>query len=400
MRNLEIKNKNQDLTVKEEIESPRRNSNAKHRGINLDNPELVNGKALRVEVTWFSILKVLLVIAGIYLAYRLFTVFVMVFFAFIISSAALPLVRFFQSKGITKGLSIFLTYAIGVAFFIFVSTLILIPFTEELQSFDRDLPLLYENLVNNIANIANSFAFLDLDPVSVKETLNEEIKQNLKSFSFQDSLDQVAPALDRVSSAGSGIATLIFTVFLSAYIVIDHDTFLDLLLLRFSDRNRRNLVKNLIREVESKLGSWLVGQGTLSLIIGIMTWILLKIAGVPFALPLAVLAALLESVPNIGPIIASIPAILLTFLTKDLTYTGLVTLGYIVIQQLENNFIVPKVMGNAVGLKPLFVMLGVLAGFTLFGIIGAILAVPILVITRICYEFYRDLQKLKAKGMV
>jgi predicted PurR-regulated permease PerM len=74
--------------------------------------------------------------------------------------------------------------------------------------------------------------------------------------------------------------------------------------------------------------------------------------------------------------------------------------SFLVYQQIENSFIVPKVMGNAVGLKPIFVLLGVIVFITFFGLIGGFVAVPLMVIAKILYEFYIDLQKLEAKGIV
>jgi len=105
-------------------------------------------------------------------------------------------------------------------------------------------------------------------------------------------------------------------------------------------------------------------------------------------------------VPNLGPIFSSVPAILLALFGGGPVQALLVGGSYIIIQQFENIFLVPRVMGNAVGLKPLFVIVGMLIGFSLLGGVGAILAVPVMAIIQICIEFYLDLQKLKAKGIL
>jgi predicted PurR-regulated permease PerM len=81
--------------------------------------------------------------------------------------------------------------------------------------------------------------------------------------------------------------------------------------------------------------------------------------------------------------------------------TALIVVGsFVIFQLIENSFIIPKVMGNAVGLKPIFVLLGVMIFITFFGLIGGFIAVPFMVIAKILYEFYIDLQKLEAKGIV
>ncbi len=154
----------------------------------------------------------------------------------------------------------------------------------------------------------------------------------------------------------------------------------------------------MVVDVESKLGSWLSGQLTLSFIIGFLSWALLSVLNVPFALPLAVMAGILESIPSLGPTIALVPTVIIALLMTNPITALLVLAGYIVIQQLENTFIVPKVMSNAVGIKPIVVIIAVTIGFALAGPIGALLSVPIAVLIDIGITFYKDLQKLQAKG--
>ena len=137
--------------------------------------------------------------------------------------------------------------------------------------------------------------------------------------------------------------------------------------------------------IEEKLGSWLRGQIVLSFIIGGLVYIALAIPGVPFALPLAIIAGILEVVPVIGPIISAIPAILIAF-TSSPILAAYVAIAFFVIQQLENSLIVPQVMNKAVGLNPLIVILAVAIGGKLLGISGALLAVPITVVIQILIE--------------
>ncbi|KKS14295.1 MAG: hypothetical protein UU67_C0003G0017 [Candidatus Daviesbacteria bacterium GW2011_GWB1_41_5] len=148
---------------------------------------------------------------------------------------------------------------------------------------------------------------------------------------------------------------------------------------------RQEKVQKILRLVEEKLGAWLRGQVVLSLLIGAMTYAGLLILGVEFALPLAILAGLLEVVPVIGPIIAAIPAVLLA-LTVSPFQAGLVTGLYVAIQQLEGHVVVPQVMRRAVGLNPLLVILAISVGGRLLGIGGALLAVPIAVVIQLVLQ--------------
>lgn len=131
------------------------------------------------------------------------------------------------------------------------------------------------------------------------------------------------------------------------------------------------------------------GELTLMLVIGVISWLGLTILGMPGALYLGIIAGLLELIPNLGPIIATIPAAIVALLhgssylpVSPLAMALLVVLFYILVQQLENNLIVPRILGEAVDLPPLVVMTGVLVGATAAGLLGALLVTPIIASAR------------------
>jgi predicted PurR-regulated permease PerM len=159
---------------------------------------------------------------------------------------------------------------------------------------------------------------------------------------------------------------------------------LDDLIVQFSFGKQVKAMR-IVRKAEEKLGGWLRGQLALSLIIGLAAYILLSALNIPYALPLAVLAGIMEVVPVIGPIVSAIPAILIAYISAPFSAIW-VALGYFVIQQLENHLVVPQVMKYSVGLNPLVVILAVAIGGRLLGISGALLAVPITVVVQIIIE--------------
>lgn len=135
------------------------------------------------------------------------------------------------------------------------------------------------------------------------------------------------------------------------------------------------------------------GQLVLCLVIGVMTYVALSLAGMPGALLLALLAGLLEVIPNIGPIVAMIPAVFVALIQGSPVLGpmgvsnfgfALITVGiYFLIQQIENNIIVPRVIGDSVDLHPVVVICGVFVGLELAGILGAFLAAPIIASGRV-----------------
>jgi predicted PurR-regulated permease PerM len=153
---------------------------------------------------------------------------------------------------------------------------------------------------------------------------------------------------------------------------------------------------------EKITGTWinfLRGQLTLMLIIGVVIWLGGALLGVPFALLMGVIAGLLELIPSVGPTLAAIPAVLLalvlgsTYLPIDNLVFALIVIGfYVLVQLIENQFVVPRVMGEAVNLPPLIVLIGALAGATAFGILGALLATPIIATGNLVFQYiYRKI---------
>ena len=137
-----------------------------------------------------------------------------------------------------------------------------------------------------------------------------------------------------------------------------------------------------ISNIEFNLGSWLRGELLLMTVVGVMTYLGLLLLGVDSALPLAVLAGTLEIIPSFGPTISAIPAILVALTINPIIAIGTGAL-YWGVQLIENNLLVPRVMANALGVSPAVVLLGLMIGFRLNGPVGAILAVPILVVIRV-----------------
>jgi len=141
------------------------------------------------------------------------------------------------------------------------------------------------------------------------------------------------------------------------------------------------------RRINKKIGRWLQGQLLLGFIVGLMTYLGLKIFSMPFTLTLAVIAGVFELIPFVGPIISAIPAVILGFAQS--TSLGLfMILLYFVIQQLENHLIVPIVTNKLVGLNPVIVILALIAGGNLAGLVGVLVAIPLTVtITEIFNDF-------------
>jgi predicted PurR-regulated permease PerM len=187
-----------------------------------------------------------------------------------------------------------------------------------------------------------------------------------------------------VGAVFSRAAMIVFMFLASIYISLDAPTYRDALL-QLAPAAYQPELSFLLSRIERVWNGFFRGELTLMLVIGVMTTIGLTVLGVPGALYLGVIAGLLELVPTMGPIIATVPAVIValvqgsaTLPVSHLALAGLVILFYILVQQVENNLIVPRVLGEAVDLPPLIVMTGVIVGASVGGILGALLATPVI----------------------
>lgn len=227
-------------------------------------------------------------------------------------------------------------------------------------------------------------------------TANPELATRLQA-SLPNVSDVVGPAVGvltqapRLLSAATGVfgtvVRLLFTLVLALYLTIDGERVRRYLIgLLPADRHEQAL--DVSERIGLRLGAWARGEALLGVIIGGMTWVGAVIIGLPYAAALALIAGIGELIPTLGPIIAAIPLIAVGLLSSPLQ--GLLALVLaILVQQLENNLIVPRVMGHAVDLHPIAVMLAILAGGELLGISGALLAVPVVAALSVIVEEFQ-----------
>lgn len=182
-------------------------------------------------------------------------------------------------------------------------------------------------------------------------------------------------AVGVVSGIGGGLVTL-FTVFLIAFYWITEKTLIKRAVSSLFAPGQRSRVLHLWTEVEAKMGAWIRGQLLLMAVVGGLATITYGIIGLPFWLILGVIAGLTEAIPNVGPILGAVPAVLIALSVDWRLALGVVAF-VTVLQLLENAVLVPRIMKGAVGLSPLTVILAILAGSEFRGVAGALLAVPI-----------------------
>lgn len=186
-----------------------------------------------------------------------------------------------------------------------------------------------------------------------------------------DAVTRVARAVAGVAGGIFGIVTILILTF---YILVSSASLRDSVL-RLVPKARRARVNAASREVAEKVSAWLTGQLLLAGAIGTTSAIGLWLLGVPFFYVLALISAIGELIPIVGPILSALPALAVAASVSP--QKALVVLIFLILQQqLENHILVPKIMSRQVGVSPVTVIVALLIGGSLAGIVGAILAVP------------------------
>lgn len=334
-----------------------------------------------------AIFKVAIIGIGLLLVYLLSNVIIALFFSIVIASAVDPIVDRWQRRKIPRWFSVLVLFVIILALIGLVIFLLIPPVRNQIDQLTTNIPAVLDQF-QNVKELAVRYNLVDSSQ-SLLQTVG-------------DWLGNVSEgAWSGVVGAVSGIVTLITVVVLSAYLVAQEQG-VKRFVKAISPKKYRPYIVYLVDRIQSKMGQWLRGQLLLMLIVGVLTYIGLVLMGVDYALLLALLAGLLEIIPIIGIPIAVVPAIFISFGQSPIL-TVFVIILYIVIQQVENHLLVPKIMHKAVGLNPVFVILSLLIGYELAGIAGVLIAVPaataLAVFLKDFYDYKIDKDKDAIKAM-
>lgn len=294
-----------------------------------------------------------------------------------------PPVRWLARRGLRRSLAILVVYVGALSAFIGFLWLTLAPLIDEVLRFIADFPALAERLSGQLQKLYDLYSHLEL-PAALRDWIDQIIAGIGSGGGGGASLD-LSFLIPLVSGAGSIIGAtfgyLILPVFVF-YLLKDRVE-----LTGSFDRSLPGAWRfdtwAVIRTVERVFGQWVRAQLILGFAVGIFTFIGLLILSRlvdpvfgRYAILLSVIAGVLELVPIIGPIIAAVPAVLLAATAGPVPVAAALLL-YLMIQQVENNFLVPKIQGDAVELHPAIVMSAIIIGGSLAGLLGAILALPV-----------------------
>ncbi|MEO5927244.1 MAG: AI-2E family transporter [Patescibacteria group bacterium] len=318
-----------------------------------------------ISIKTTTVLKILGIFAILYCMWLIRDILGLLAGALFLAALIHPVARWGEKRKIPKGVMVIAVYIAMFALFALAFALI--------------IPTMLEQVTSLSNTIGSSLTAVSSSVESVREFSTQHgLADNLSSSvaSLQEQLSHIATGfVGALGDLFGGIARLVIVLVMAFYMVVQDREAIQLF---------RNLVPGPYQEmsaqivvrVEEKISKWLSGQLMLSLVIGVLYYIGMLVLGIDSALSLAIFAGFTEFVPYLGPILGGIPIVIVAF--NDSPVKALFALGLLaIIQQLENHVIVPKIMQKALGLNPLASIIAVLVGAQLFGIVGALVAIPV-----------------------
>jgi len=272
------------------------------------------------------------------------------FIAFIIAGALHKPVDFLEKKGVHRSISAFIVYFLFIFSIFYLFFLIIPPLAGEIIILFKNLPNIITKVIPTLASNFNLNFLSNNIPSLANETIN------------------------LIKNAFTNIIFVTSTLFFGFYFLLEKN-FPQRLLGNFFDDIKLNKINLISERAQKRMSGWFWGEIILMIVVGLLTYIGLSLMGMKYALALAVLSGLLEVVPNLGPIVATIPAFLIGLSQSYVSGLSMIAL-YLTVQQLENNLIVPFVMKKAVGIHPIVTLIALIIGGKLAGIMGVILAIP------------------------
>jgi len=339
---------------------------------------MANEKLL--DISWETILKIAIALFCFYVLYLIRDILVLVIFALIISVLFNPAINFLQHRRLSRILSVILVYVLifgilGLAIYWTAPV-----FISEIQQFSQLLPQYFEK-------IAPPLKGLGIEAFENMETLN---------LAFQEWLTKASASIFSAIGAIFGGLFSTITIFAIALFLSLEEKGVEKAIALIIPKKHEASVSVIWKKSQEKVAGWFGARILCCLFVGLASYIALRLFNVNYAFGLALFAGIMDIIPLLGPILAG--AIIALLASLDSWLKALfVLIVFILIQQIEGNILTPILTKKFVGLPAVLVLVALLIGGKLWGILGAVLAIPV---AGILFEFLRDILKKKKEEEV
>jgi predicted PurR-regulated permease PerM len=281
-----------------------------------------------------------------------------------------PVVKVFERKGIRRIFGVLIVYFIFIAIIVLLSFVLVPKLIKEISVLVVNIPQYSRQMQELLKQFQDGYMKSGL-PESFKDVLDDNILM-LQSM-ILTLLQNIANGIIEIFSQ---LFNIIIVPVITFYMLKDAEYFKNQFVLVLPKAKRMKLII-LLRDIDNVFGKYIRGQIIIASFVGALTTAALIIIKVKYAFILGIFAGVANIIPYFGPFIGIIPTILFSLL--DSTAKALYAAGaFILIQQLESGFLTPRIIGKSVGIHPVYVIMSLIAGGRLFGVIGLVMAVPVL----------------------
>jgi len=332
-----------------------------------------------ISISTATFIKAVLIVLGVWFLWFIRDIVAIFVASILLASLIDPFAHWLSERRIPRGLSVLIVYTILITVVSLVLVLIVPAVTEQGGQLVDNISTYYLDASESLGQVRQ---------FSIDVGLSDNLASSIDSFS-QGLADSFGSLFSTVRGVVGGLAGLLIILVLAFYMVVEEDKmrkyFKSLAPIEYQP-----YVAHLMKKMQLKMGQWLRGQIILGLVVGVTLYIALLALGVPYALLLAIIAGILEIVPYVGPVIALVPAAIIGFAVSPIMGVTVLVL-YLIVQQLENNILVPKIMEKVTGLNPIISILALLIGIKIAGLMGAIMSIPLaMIIVVIIEDLFRD----------
>lgn len=317
-----------------------------------------------IAISSGTMLRVVIIAAVATFLYMIRDVVAMTLVAAFLAALIDPFADMFTRWRIPRSLAVLVVYVLGCAFVVFVALLILPPLLTELSELATALSPFVAG--------ADGWLHVDTFFASVWSSNLGDIVSTIRDSGIVGAFPKVAAFGSSAFDAALSVGVVLILAF---YFVVEKNEMIRGIGI-VAPAEYQPFVMHVALKAREQMGIWLRGQLALMGSIFVLIYGALAILGIPYALVLALLAGLLEIIPFVGPMVSAIPAIVLALAVSPL-HALLTALAYLVIQQIEGNILVPKIMQKVAGINPIVSVLAVLIGWRVGGIVGAVLSIPL-----------------------
>ncbi len=332
-----------------------------------------------LDISWESILKIFIAILAFYILYNIKEIVIWVVFALIISILFEPIIIFLKKKKIPRVLGVIITY---IGFFGVIGFLgyLIVPFlASEIKGFIDIVPEYFERIYPPLQDMG--FFEATKGELSAFEQSLETMAINIFSFLF---------------TIFGGVLSAIFIITTAFFLSLEENNIERGIMLLFPKKHEAYAL-SLWSKCQKKVSAWFLARVLACLFVGFVSYIVFFLFNIQYPLILAVLAAILNFVPYVGPLITGI-LLFLILAPANFLQAVFVVIAFFLIQQVEAYVISPLLMKRAVGVSPALVLISLLIGAQLWGFLGAILIIPLVgIISEFVKEF---LQKKREKEAI